>query len=167
MKITLILIGILVVLIGAVLAVGWNLPIQHVASRSIKLKTSAAKIWSAISDYKGSVSWRSDLKSVEQVEVSPGVFAWREVAKGGDAITYSTLEAVPENRLVRKIVDEHLPFGGSWTFEMKAADEEIELTITENGEVYNPVFRFMSRFVFGHHATIDRYLNDLKKFMEG
>ncbi len=37
------------------------------------------------------------------------------------------------------------------------------LTITENGEVYNPIFRFMSRFVFGHTATMDQFLSDLKK----
>jgi hypothetical protein len=24
--------------------------------------------------------------------------------------------------------------------------------------VYNPVFRFLSRFVFGHYATMDDYL---------
>lgn len=167
MKITLVLIGALVVLVGIILAVGWALPVKHVASRSVKLKASAAKIWAAISDYKGAVTWRSDLKEVEQVETTPGVFAWREVAKGGDILTYSTLEATPEARLVRKIMDEGLPFGGSWTFEMKAEGEEVSLTITENGEVYNPVFRFMSRFVFGHHATLDRYIKDLKKHVEG
>ncbi len=68
---------------------------------------------------------------------------------------------------MRKILDEELPFGGSWTFEMKENGDEVALTITENGEVYNPVFRFMSRFIFGHYATMDRYLNDLRKHMEG
>ena len=33
--------------------------------------------------------------------------------------------------------------------------------ITEDGEVYHPLYRFMSRFVFGHTTTIDRYLTDL------
>jgi hypothetical protein len=39
--------------------------------------------------------------------------------------------------------------------------------ITENGEVGNPVFRFMARFVFGYTATIDTYLIALgQKFGE-
>ena len=39
------------------------------------------------------------------------------------------------------------------------------LRITEDGEVYNPLFRFMSQFVFGHHATVDTFLTDLgRKF---
>ncbi len=167
MKVTLILIGVLIGLIALILAVGWTLPVKHVASRSVRLKASAAKVWLAISDFKAAASWRSDLKAVEPVDTPAGVFAWKEIAKGGDAITYSTLEANPEKRLVRRIVDENLPFGGGWTFEMKNEDGEIALTITENGEVYNPVFRFMSRFVFGHHATLDRYLDDLKKHVEG
>ena len=45
--------------------------------------------------------------------------------------------------------------------------EGCAVTITESCEVYNPIFRFMSRFVFGHSATIKRYLRDLgKKFGE-
>jgi hypothetical protein len=167
MKITLILVWALVLLIAVVLGIGWSLPVKHIASRQQKLKASAAKVWLAISDYKGSVAWRSDLKVVEQVETAPGVFGWREISKGGDAITYSTLEAIPEKRLVRKIVDDQLPFGGTWTLEMTSDDLETTLSITEDGEVYNPLFRFMSRFVFGHHATMDRYFFDLRKHLEG
>ena len=37
--------------------------------------------------------------------------------------------------------------------------------MAEDGEVYNPIFRFVSRFVMGHHATMDRYLRNLgRKF---
>ena len=35
------------------------------------------------------------------------------------------------------------------------------LQITEDGQVHNPIFRFMSRFVFGYTATIDGFLKDL------
>jgi hypothetical protein len=33
--------------------------------------------------------------------------------------------------------------------------------ITEDGEVYNPVFRFVSRFILGHTRTMDFYLRAL------
>ena len=36
-------------------------------------------------------------------------------------------------------------------------------TITEDGEVYNLIFRFMSRFVFGHTATMDAFLKNLER----
>jgi len=35
--------------------------------------------------------------------------------------------------------------------------------ITENGQVYNPVIRLMSRFVLGHTRTMDIYLYALGK----
>jgi hypothetical protein len=65
---------------------------------------------------------------------------------------------------VTRIADPHLPFGGTWTYEVApAVGGGSTLTITENGEVYNLVFRFISRFVMGYTATIDRYLEALRK----
>ena len=70
-----------------------------------------------------------------------------------------------EAELVTRIADTGLAFGGSWTFALQPAASGTRLSITENGEVYNPLFRVMSRFVFGHTATIDRYLGDLQKHL--
>jgi len=51
------------------------------------------------------------------------------------------------------------------TIEARFEEEDrdrTEVTITEDGEVYNPIFRFMSAYVFGHTATIEQYLTDLE-----
>lgn len=37
------------------------------------------------------------------------------------------------------------------------------LAITEDGEVYNPLFRFVSRFLMGYDSTIDTFLRDIAK----
>jgi hypothetical protein len=63
--------------------------------------------------------------------------------------------------MVTRIADKTLTFGGAWTYELSPQGGGTRLVITEHGEVYNPLFRFMSRFVFGHTATLDRYLADL------
>ena len=165
MKLVFVALAALIVIVGIILIVGSALPVKHVASRTQVLKSSSSQVWQAISDYKGAVNWRSDLQSVEQVEINSGTFAWREISKSGDALTYVTLEATPETKWVRKIIDEDLPFGGSWIFELKTEEGKTILNLTEEGEVYNPVFRFMARFVFGHQATMDRYLRDLKKHL--
>jgi hypothetical protein len=69
--------------------------------------------------------------------------------------------------LVVRIADPKLPFGGTWTYEIAPIPKGSSLRIREDGEVYNPLFRFLSRFVFGHSATIDAYLKSLaKKFGE-
>jgi hypothetical protein len=69
--------------------------------------------------------------------------------------------AVPNERLVTRIADKSLPFGGKWTYTLAQTGNSTVLRITEDGEVYNPVFRFISRFVLGHATTIDRYLRDV------
>jgi hypothetical protein len=68
----------------------------------------------------------------------------------------------PPSLVVTRIVGDKLPFGGTWTYRILPAPGGSELTITEDGEVFNPIFRFMSRFVFGHSATIDAFLGSLK-----
>ena len=83
------------------------------------------------------------------------------MSKDGRAITYERVESVPPRRMVTRI-DPGLPFGGTWTYHLVPEAEGTALTITEDGEVYNPVFRFVSRFVMGHTATIDTYLKYLK-----
>lgn len=66
-----------------------------------------------------------------------------------------------------RIADDKLPFGGKWIYEITTNATATELRITEDGEVYNAVFRFVSRFVFGHHATIETYLKDVaRKFQQ-
>jgi hypothetical protein len=40
------------------------------------------------------------------------------------------------------------------------------LTVVERGEVYNPVFRFVSRYVIGHTRTLDAYFADLRHAAE-
>ena len=45
--------------------------------------------------------------------------------------------------------------------------EGTRVTLTENGEIYNPVFRFMARFVFGYDGTMRTYLDGLEARMAG
>jgi hypothetical protein len=51
--------------------------------------------------------------------------------------------------------------GGTWTYELHPEFAGCRLTITEHGEVYNPIFRFFARFVFGHYATLESFLGAL------
>jgi hypothetical protein len=68
----------------------------------------------------------------------------------------------PPSLLVSRIDTDALPFGGTWTYRSAPVPGGSQLTITEDGEVSNLVFRFVSRFVFGHYATIDGFLKNLQ-----
>ena len=72
-------------------------------------------------------------------------------------------ESAPPLRMVTRIDGKNLPFGGRWIFEISPTAEGCRLNVTERGEVYNPVFRFVSRFVLGYTGTLDRYLTSVAR----
>ena len=154
-------IGVIVGISIIVMAVGSNLPKKHSVSRMAQFNRSQGVIWQVITDFVEQVSWRPDLRSVERLPTRNGREVWRETDKRGQALTLETVESEPPRRLVRRITDRTLAFGGSWTIELGEYGEVTSLTITEDGEVYNPFFRFVSRFIIGQTATIDEYLKAL------
>jgi uncharacterized protein YndB with AHSA1/START domain len=144
-----------------VLLIGWTLPVNHSATGEATFKSSPDSLYQLITDVDRFPQWRSSVKSIERLPDSAGKKRFREV--GGDGtILYEVDSAVPGQRLVTRIADRSLPFGGSWTYELVPRGDSTTLRITEDGEVYNPVFRFVSRFIFGHTATIEKYLADVR-----
>ena len=160
MKLLLIIAGSLLALVAIVVIIGALLPKRHEASVTVKFGKTPDEIWAVITDFAAAASWRSDVKSTEQLPDQNGNAVWREETKQGP-ITYEIIGSEPPKRLVMRIADDKLPFGGTWTYVIEAGVDRSRLTITEDGEVYNPIFRFMARFVFGHRATLERYVKDL------
>src|SRR4051812_19066446 len=158
----LILVAVVVVLVLGVLIVGWSLPVKHRASRSVHLAASPHAVFAIVTDVAGFPRWRSGIARVEVLASADGGAVTRFREHSGDgALTYDIVERVPDRRMVTRIADTGLPFGGQWTYEIEPDGSGTRLTLTEDGEVYNPVFRFVSRFVMGHTASIDRYLGDV------
>ena len=153
-------IGGLCLLALIVTAIGFALPQSHVVSRDATLTASPAAVFATITDVSSQSSWRTGITSVDVVSNNP--MKWRE-HEGSDTILYEVVESRPTGLHRVRIADPDLPFGGTWTYELTADGNGTKVRITERGEVYNPLFRFMSRFVFGHTATIERYLADLRR----
>lgn len=163
MKYAAVVVGALVALVVVVLVIGWMLPVQHRAVREATYRATPARLFALIGDVEAYPRWRNRVQRVEALPDEEGHRRFREIGRDGQ-ITYRVEEMVPERRLVMRIADPSLPFGGRWTYDLASSDStSTTLRITEDGEVYNPVFRFVSRFVMGQHATIDRYLLDVGK----
>jgi uncharacterized protein YndB with AHSA1/START domain len=158
MKWLLIVIGVLVAALAVVIIVGALLPAKHTVTRAARYRQSPEAIWDAITASNKFPEWRPSVERAEPVAAKQG---WVEYVKGAGRIPLEVTESVPPRRLVTRIADPNLPFGGAWTYEITPVEGGALLRITENGEVRNPLFRFMSRFVFGLHATMDQYLKDL------
>lgn len=166
MKTLIVIVGVIVaivVLLAAIAAiVGSRLPKDHTASRSILLHQSPRQIYDVIRDFDSAPAWRADVKRIEVQNQPGGKLHFREESTHG-TVNYEVAEDVPAQRLVTRILDTDLGYSGKWTYEFIPEGEGTRVRITEEGEVSNVLFRFMSRYVFGHTATLDSYLTSLAK----
>jgi hypothetical protein len=158
MKIVAISIGALVTVVVLVIIIGLLLPKTHTASRSALFSATPAQLFVLMD---GPQTWRSNLRHYESVSAPDGRRQWRETDARGETITYEAVERRPPSLLKTRIVTADLPYSGTWTLTLEAVGGATRVRITEQGEVYNPLFRFVSRFVIGETRTIDGYLRDL------
>lgn len=154
----------IVLLIGIVALVGSRLPRTHSVSRSMVLQQPPAEVYRVIRDVVNAPQWRADVKSVVLEPQPDGRLHFREVGKQG-TVNYELAEDVPGQRMVTRILDTDLGYSGKWTYVLTAEGNGTRITITEDGEVSNVIFRFMSRYVFGQTATIETYLTALAQHL--
>jgi uncharacterized protein YndB with AHSA1/START domain len=157
--------GIVVTVIVIVIVVGAMLPRDHISAMSLRINANRDAVWRTITDPGAFPTWREDIRKIELLPPTSHGPSWREHSKNG-ALTMVVESANAGHSLLTRIADENLPFGGTWEYRL---DDDrpgtTKITITERGSVRNPVFRFVSRFIMGHTATIDAYLRALgKKF---
>ena len=148
--------GGLAALVLLIALIGALLPAGHRASRRVNLPASPERVFEVITDVGRYAEWRPDVKRVEVLPDSSGGLRFREQGAHGEVL-YRVEESVPPRRWVTRIDDPSLPYGGSWTYQLAPEAGGTALTITEDGEVKNPIFRFLSRTVFSTSATIEKY----------
>ena len=142
-------VGALVVLAAVIAIIGSMLPRTHTASRTLRVKRAPVDVWPAITQ-----------------------------AMSASDVPTDIVESDPPRRLVSRVKDAEKMFGGTWTVAIAPVDASTSsgqalstgsgqagctITITEEGWVANPVFRFVSRYVMGHHATMDAMLRAVAK----
>lgn len=125
--------GSLAVIVAVVAIVGAMLPQKHTASRTARIALPPDILF-------------PQLVQMAQAATDPALQVERQE---------------PPSLLVTRVVPNRA-FGGTWTYRLVPAGGGTDLTITEDGEVYNVIFRFMSRFVLGHYATMDAFIRDLQ-----
>ncbi len=149
---------VLTALIGlavAPVAVGLVLPAGHRVARRVVIQQPREVIWNRIVDFAGQGAWRPDVPRPVRLDSREGHEVWRDA---GD-LALETIEAVPFERLVRRVIPNKM-FGGTWTVTLRQAPGGTEVAVVEAGEVHHPLFRTVSR-VIGHDRTVERYLINL------
>jgi hypothetical protein len=163
MKWALIIGGAIAALIAIVVVIGALLPRDHIASVAATIAAPPNAVWSALVQPEGFPTWRGDVRRVEMLTSTANGPSWREFTRNG-ALTMGIERSEPPHRLLTRILDENLPYGGGWEFNIEPDGANgSRVTITERGWVSNPLFRFVSRFVMGQTSSMEKYLRALGK----
>ena len=160
LKWVLIVVGVVIVLVGLLAVIGLFMSKKHIASRRVKFSRTPEEVWNIVAGFEEFPSWRSDVKSVRREPDRNAHQVWTEVRGQGD-MTYEVIAFDPPSKMIARIVGDNLPFGGQWVYEISPEENGCSLKITEEGEIYNPIFRTIARLFLGYHATMDSYLKDL------
>jgi len=132
----------LAALVALLAVLGSMLPRNHKASRTLRVKRPPQDVWAAVI-----------------------------AASGTSSVPVDVLESNPPYRQVTRVKETETMFGGTWTIAIASEPHPSTgsgqgasvLTITEDGWVANPIFRFVSKHVVGHHATMDGILKQVAK----
>jgi hypothetical protein len=159
MRILVWLLGGIAAVVMVVAVMGMRLPKEHRVQNSAEISAPPLAVWTAISDVSSGPQWRSDLKRVEVLDQRH----WREYSKTGSTV-FRLDHSEPITLRVVVIDDRNLPYQGRCVYKLAPLPNgNTLLTITEDGKVYHPIWRFVAHYIIGERTSIDRYLNDLHK----
>jgi uncharacterized protein YndB with AHSA1/START domain len=153
--------GIVALLVATVTGVGAWLPVGHTATAVRTLPAPPEVVWVVVASPQEFMTWRTDVERVTLLAPRGGLPTWVE-HNGPDSLTLQVTELDPPRHMVTRIADTGIPFGGTWTYELSADGAGTRIRVTEDGEIYNPLFRFVARFLIGYHGTLDAYLEALE-----
>lgn len=139
------------------LVAGAALPREHSAASAVTLRQPPESVWAVVRDLGGVPRWWTDVTTSEALADPAGREIWRQEV-GGFEMSFVVTEAVAPARLVTAIdAPPGSAFGGTWTYELAAADGGTRVTVIEAGWIANPFFRVLAH-AGGLHRSVDSYL---------
>lgn len=136
-----------------VFVIGAMLPRDHTAERTVTINATPETIYNRLTDFPSRPQW---ITGLQKVTIEPGGRFYTEHHASGP-LRMEIVELTKPTRIVTRIADDKLEFGGTWTITISPNT----VTVREDGFVKSWLFRFVSRFIMGHTRTMDQFLKDL------
>lgn len=151
----LLVMGALASLVLAVIVGGLATPRKYAASRAVTLRATPETIWSLVRDVGSYAEWRPEIESalVDGEE-------WQEFMTGR-ALRFGVVASEAPRRFVARMLDDDMPSTSEWTWDLAPRDGGTRVTLTERGEIGNPIFRFVAVHMSGHSRSIEAVLRAL------
>lgn len=163
MKWILIALGGVLGIVALMALIGAFVPREHRATSTVILAQPPDSVWKVVRDLGAVPSWWPEIKESVRQPDKNGQEVWRQKMSGFD-VPLIVIEATGPSKLVTQIdTSAGGAFGGTWTYDVVPESGGTRISVTEAGWIGNPIFRFLSRFVFGYYGTLDGYLKALGK----
>ena len=118
-------------------------------------------MYALLSDVDKYPSWRPTVKSLTRQPDRDGRPAWTEEVSGMTIPLYFEKMERP-SLLVARIADPSLPFGGTWTYRIALVGPRFRGDDHRRRRGLQSDLPVMSRFVFGHEATLKEFVSHLE-----
>ena len=164
MKWVLIVVGAVLGLVALITLIGAFVPREHRATSTVVLHQPVDSVWKVVRDLGGVPAWWPEIKESVRLPDKDGHEVWRQKMSGWD-VPLIVIESTAPRRLLTQIdTSAGGAFGGTWTYELTPdSGAGTKISVTEAGWIGNPIFRTLSRFVFGYYGSLDGYLRALGK----
>jgi uncharacterized protein YndB with AHSA1/START domain len=153
-------VGALVLLAALLALIGAFLPREHSATCRARFRAGAEALFQRLADVEAYPAWHADVRAVRFLEPVGETRVFVEETKEGPR-RYAIEACEPPRRLVLRVADDSLPYGGTWTYRVEPEASGCMVSVTEDGFVKPVIFRTLARFVFGYHATMESALRGL------
>ena len=165
MRILISIVILLAVITVGIYGFGVNLPETHKTIRTATYHQPAQALWPLVANYEKAPEWSSNIRKVERREDKDSLPVWRFYDKRGHYMDIQVLRSEEPRMLISRIIETDMPFGGTWTIELKPSAETTatEVTLMEEGIVKSPFWRFLCHFLMGSQGMVDQYLTELGK----
>ena len=149
---------VIALLLGWAAVIGSRLPKTHVCASRQFLDVPVDEVWAIVTNFTEYPTWRPGLARVDDGPMIDGQPSWFEYCSPKIKVHLQVSEWEPQKRLVTRLAGTNLSIFGAWEYEFVEDNGGTLLTITERDKVYNPLLRFLTQFVFPHHAAMDVFL---------
>ena len=152
----------LILVILLVWFIGGRLPQRHEVMVSANIDANIQSVWRLLNDFKAYPEWRPSITQVQRMPDYQGNEVWQESDRHGNDVAYATIESVSNQRITRRIVTKDLPYAGQWILELSPTSTGCRLNITEQGEIYNVLYKIIGKYIIGYDASIKRFIADVE-----
>ena len=150
----------LLVLAGAMMAVGWALPATREGRAEVLIDAAPARIVAVIADVKAQAAWRQGISAVEQTAEG-----WVEVTARGERIAF-VAEELGEARIRLRFASD-AGYSGTWEAVLVREGTGTRIAVVERAEIPSPLGRILARLFFDPEVFATTYLAALKARVEG